>query len=304
MSTKTNRHHNPAMGISFMLLSTVFFTLGDALGKWLAASYPIIQLAWIRCILGVLVIGLYAVATGRVKQLKTTRPGWHIFRGVFSIGMILGVFYGLKNLALAEFVSIMFSTSFFIAILSPWLLHERVNTHSWIVIAVGFIGVLFVLRPTPEHFHIAHLTTLLTAATGAVLIISSRWLAITESALALNLYLYPLTILAIWYWAIATWVAPSTIDWLLFIALGISSTAALGCLLQAMRFARPTIVVPLDYVRIIWIILIGYVIWQEIPDPITWIGIITIVSSGIYLVRHSNVVPEVGANVSLDEGNE
>ena len=166
MSTKTNRHHNPTMGITFMLLSTVLFTIADALGKWLAASYPLIQLVWIRCILGVLLIGLYAVSTGRVQKLKTTRPGWHLLRGVLGIGMNLGVFFGLKNLALAEFVSIMFSMSFILAILSPWFLNERVTTHSWYVIAVGFIGVLFVLRPTPEHFHIAHLTTLLTAAMG------------------------------------------------------------------------------------------------------------------------------------------
>ncbi len=304
MSTKANLHHNPAMGITFILLSTVFFTIADALGKWLAASYPIIQLAWIRCILGVLLIGLYAVTTGRVQQLKTTRPGWHLFRGVLSIGMILGVFFGLKNLALAEFVSILFSMSFFIAILSPWLLHERVTTHSWYVIAVGFIGVLFVLRPTPEHFHFAHRTTRLTAATGAILVITARRLAITESALALNIYLYPFTIVLICYWAIAYWVTPSTLDWLLFIALGITATAAVGCFIQAMRFARPAVVAPMDYVRMIWIILIGYVIWQEIPDPVTWIGIIIIMISGIYLVRHSKIVPEVGVNVIPVEDDE
>ena len=80
-------------------------------------------------------------------------------------------------------------------------------------------------------------------------------------------------------------------DWLLFALLGISQTAALGCYIEALRLARPAVIAPLDYLRMIWTIIVGYLIWQELPDPYTWTGIIIIVASGIYIVRHTYVSP-------------
>ena len=283
---------NPAIGILFMLAGTFLYTTTDALSKWLVASYSIGQVLLIRSVGGILLIFLAALLAGRTAQLRTVRPAWHLLRSAISALLLVGLFYGVKHIPLAEFVSIIFASPFFIALLSPWLLGEKVSRHSWIAIACGFIGILIVTRPTPDHFHIAHLVMLGVAVLVALLVITARRLALTESSYALNFYLYPVTIIVSCRWALVDWIPPTPTDWLLFLALGCSATAALGCTIQAIRYSRPAIVAPIDYIRMIWVILIGYFIWGEIPKSLTWIGIVIIVISGVYIVSHRGTVPE------------
>ncbi|MFQ5660221.1 MAG: DMT family transporter [Gammaproteobacteria bacterium] len=304
MQGKHNAHHNPAMGIFFMLLATVLFSASDALGKLLTGIYPVVQVTWIRSVLGLLFIGSYAITTKRTGQLITGKHGWHLLRSLLSTLLLLGIFFSLKHIPLAEVVSIAFSTPFIVALLSPAFVHEKVSMQSWIAIATGFTGILIIVRPTPDHFHIAHLVMLGFATSAALLILTARRLALTESAVSLNFYLYPVTIIITSFWAHAVWVMPTITDWLLFVCLGFFATSALGCIIQAMRYARPAVVAPIDYVRIIWTIIVGYLFWHEIPDPVTWIGIAIIVISGIYIVSHGRTVPEVGVDQTPldDEG--
>ena len=272
-----------------MILATVFFCLADVMGKWLTEVYPVIQVTWLRSVVGLIAVFIITAATGNLGNLKTRRPLWHGLRSVSSAFMVLFIFYGLKHIPLAEFVSLTFSIPFFVALFSPWLLKEKVTRESWSAIAIGFIGVMFILRPTPDHFHIAHLTTLLLAFMASLMLISARYLSTTENRWSLNFYLYVANIILFGYWALDYWVNPPPVHLLMFIVLGVSQTAALASYIEALRLAQPAVIAPLDYVRLIWTIIAGYVIWQEIPDQYTWTGIIIIVASGIYIVRHGYV---------------
>ena len=283
------RQHNPYLAAVFMILATVFFCLSDALGKWLTAVYPVVQVTWMRSAIGTCFLLLAACATFNLGQLKTRRPAWHAGRSIVSSTMVLGIYYGLKHVPLAEFVSLTFSVPFFVALLSPWLLKEKVARQSWFAIILGFIGILFILRRPPEHFHSAHLTTLLTSLLISAMLISARYLSTTETRWSLNFYLPVAGIIMFGYPTLVYWTGPTTVDWALFVILGIAQTAALGCYIEALRLARPAVMAPLDYLRMIWTLIVGYTIWQELPDPYTWTGIVIIVASGIYIVRHSYV---------------
>ena len=285
MSVAKTRAHSPALGISFMLAATVFYSLSDALGKWLVADYPILQVAWLRNVVGLILLTAVAVIGGRIMQLRTQRLGWHFLRSMISLTVTVCMFYGLKHITLAEFVAIIFATPFFVALLSPWLLGEQVPAGTWMAIAVGFAGILLVARPLPGHFHLAHLVTLFVAVMLSFLYIIARTLSTTETALALNFHIYPLSILLLAFPVTNHWVAPDTQAWILFALLGTCATLALWCILQAMRYAPPALVAPIDYARLIWITLLGYFIWGELPDGITVCGIVLIVASGIYVLR-------------------
>jgi len=273
-------------GILFMLLSSLFFTASDVLGKYLTQHYPNSQITWLRSIIGLFFIAVYAFSTGQARYLHSNQPGWHFFRSVITLILLIAIFYSLKNIPLPEFIAIIFSSPFFIALLSPWLLHEKVSKRSWIAIVIGFTGILIVTRPTPDHFHIAHLTALFCALCTATLTVTARRLATTESSIALNFYMYPFSIVAILYWTVSDWVKPTAIDWLYFIGLGFAATAALWCVVNAMKNARPAVVYPIDYVRVVWSITVAYFFWDEIPDKLTWLGIIVIMISGLYIVTH------------------
>ncbi len=272
-----------------MLMATVFFCLSDVLGKWLTEVYPLTQVIWLRSAFGITFLFFITAATSNLNKLKTRRPLWHGMRSVASAFMVWCIFYGLKNIPLAEFVSLTFSIPFFIALFSPWFLKEKVTKQSWVAIVVGFVGVLFILRPTPDHFHIAHVTSLLMAFVASLVITSARYLSTSENRWSLNFYLPVAGIILFGYWALSYWMIPTRTHWLMFIVLGLSQTAALASYIEALRLARPAVIAPLDYVRMIWTLIVGYVIWQEIPDQYTWIGILIIVSSGIYIVRHGYV---------------
>ncbi len=285
--------HRPLAGISFMLLASILFSVSDALGKWLTASYPIAQIAFVRLAVGMIILLLLMVFTARLSSLKTRRPLWHIGRSLLSASVMFTMFYGLKHIPLAEFVSLCFSIPFFLAIISPWLLGEETSWQSWLAITTGFIGIVIILRPSPEHIHLAHLVTLLLALTIALLAVSARYLGDTENFYSMNFYLYPAGLLVYGVDSARVWVAPPPLHWLALVSLGICTTIALACYIQANRYARPTTIAPIDYIRIIWTILLGYFIWHEIPDTYTWLGMTIIIISGIYVVSHTGTTPEV-----------
>lgn len=269
-----------------MLASSVFFCLSDVLGKWLTAAYPVMQVAWIRSLVGLAALFAGVVALAGIDRLKTRRPAWHGLRALGSVLVVVFVFYGLKNIPLAEFVSLTFSIPLFVALLSPWLLGEKVTRQSWIAVALGFIGVLLVAKPTPQHFHIAHLTSLLLALLIGLLVINARYLSDTENSWSLNFYLSVGGAVLLAAPALGNWISPTPGHWLMLISMGLTQTIALGLYLESMQLARPALIAPLDYVRLIWTIAVGGLIWQEIPDRYTWLGIAFIVAAGVYIVRH------------------
>ena len=282
------RQHHPFLAAFCMLLATIFLCLSDVLGKWLSALYPIVQITWLRGIVGIIALFAVIAVMSNLGKLKTRRPVWHGLRSVNSAFLVLCMFYGLKHIPLAEFVSLTFSVPFFVALLSPWLLKENTSKQVWVATIAGFIGVMLILRPTADHFHIAHVTTLLMSFFVSLMLMSARYLSTTENRWSLNFYLPVASIFLFGYWTLTHWVSPTPSDWLLFISLGITQTLALGLYIEALRLARAAVVAPMDYVRLVWTIIAGYVIWQELPDQYTWAGIIIIVASGIYVVSHSH----------------
>lgn len=259
----------------------------------MTAEYPVMQIAWIRSCGGLLIILLFALFTGRLQQLKTRKPGGHLFRSLMSCATIIAIFYSLKHIPVAEYVSLTFAAPFIIALFSPLVLKDEVSMQSWTAIIIGFIGVVIVLRPTPDHFQFAHVTALFVALAIAALSITARSMSKTESAVSLNLYIYPANVVISAWWAMDEWIQPSLQDWLLFGVLGITATAALGCFVESLRYAKPAVVAPIDYGRMIWMVALGYFVWGEVPAFITWIGIVIIVASGIYVVSHGSKIPDL-----------
>ncbi|MBF8268822.1 MAG: hypothetical protein HW386_531 [Gammaproteobacteria bacterium] len=285
---------NLGKGIMYMVLATMSFAVADATGKLLTEQYPFMQIVWLRSVLGMALIALVIIATGKMHLFKTRRVGWHLSRTLVGIMLVTGIFTGLKYIPLAEVTSIVFANPFMVAIFTPIFLKEKVSRHTYFAIVVGFIGILIVARPTPDHFHYAHLFMLGFATSTAYLIITARKLADTEHVLTLNFYLYPGIIIFSTYQALTGWQTPDLLAWFLFLCVASSATLALFFVTKAMHSARPAVVAPIDYCRIIWTVSIGYLFWNEFPDPLTWVGIITIIISGIYVVTHGRSVLKAG----------
>lgn len=274
----------PRLGIAFILLASLLFAIADAFGKLLTEHYPTTQIIWLRSVFGTLLIALAILLSGNHRHFISHRPGWHLVRSGVGLLLTTGIVIGLKFIPLAEVTSLVFATPLLVALYAAFIQGESVPASIFWAIGLGFIGVLCVVRPTPEHFHPAHLFMLCFACAAAFLAITARTLADTESVLTLNLYLYPVTAVTVAYWALTDWRWPDAAGWGVFLLTSLFATLALFCVTKAMHCARPALVAPFDYVRILWTVAIGYLFWDEFPDHFTWLGMLIVVLSGLYIV--------------------
>lgn len=275
-------------GILLLLAATLVVALADALAKWLAADYPVAQIIFVRSSIGLVLVTLFIACFGRFRDLRSRRMHWHLTRAGLITVTMFGVYYALGSIPMVEVEAIGHAAPFFVALLAPWFLKERVTREKWLAIALGFAGILVILRPDPERFHLAHVFMVLCAASYGALILIARRISDTESVLAINFYVYPLTVAVTALVSRGGWVAPGAADWGLFGLQGVFATVAVLLFIAGVRHVEATLAATLDYVTLIWVSLIGFAVWDEVPDLLTAAGIVLIVASGIWVVRHSS----------------
>lgn len=269
-----------------MLLGAILFALADAFGKLATQNYPLAQVIWLRCFFGFLIIAFFMVIKRDWKSFTTTRPGAHLIRSFFGIAMTGCMLTGLKYIPLAEVTAVVFATPIIVAVYSTFFLRESISKGMYVAISLGFLGVVIVVRPTPDHFHFAHLVMLGFALSSAFLSISARALVKTESPLTLNLYIYPATIILGAYFAWRDWVSPDLLSLCYLFGVAFFASLALLSITKAVHCASPAKIIPFDYSRIVWTVTLGWVFWDELPDVVTWSGITIIVCCGLYILRH------------------
>lgn len=273
-------------GISFMLLGSVLFAIADGLGKLVTENYPLFQVIWLRCLFGFLVIAAVIIVSGRLQDFRTQKVKAHFWRSVIGTAMSGCMLVGIKYLPLAEVTALVFATPLVVAVYSKFVLREPMSKRMFAAISLGFVGVLIVARPTPDHFHFSHLVMLGFILSSAYLSITARVLIKTESALTLNLYVYPVSIVLLAGFALRDWQAPDFTSLSLLFGVAFFATMALLSITKAVHYATPAKVTPFDYSRILWTVSIGYLFWGELPDVVTWSGIAIIIGAGLYIIRH------------------
>ena len=269
-----------------MLLGSVLFACADGLGKLVTQSYPLSEVVWLRCLFGLLVIAVVILFNSRGREFRTTRRKAHFRRSLAGITMTGCMMAGLKYIPLAEVTALAFATPLIVAIYSAAVLKETVSRGQFTAIILGLAGVLVVVRPTPDHFHFAHLVMLGFSVSSAYLSITARALAATESPLTLNFYIYPAAVLFYAFFALPDWVTPDLLSLLALFGVAFFATLALLSITRAVHCASPARVTPFDYSRILWTVTIGWVFWGELPDYVTWAGIAIIIGCGIWIMRH------------------
>jgi len=277
-------------GILFMMAGSILFAIADAMAKLVTQGYPLPQVIWLRCFFGITLIATAILIKGKPGDFRTSRPGTHLVRSLAGLIMTVCILVGLKYIPLGEVTALVFATPIIVAVYSIIVLKEPMSKGMLTAILLGFIGVLIVVRPTPSHFHIAHLVMLGFALASAFLSISARALVKTESALTLNFYIYPATIILAAYPAWQNWVTPDLKSLALLFGVAFFATLALFSITKAVHCASPAKVTPFDYSRIIWTISIGYFFFDEFPDKVTWLGIAIIILSGIYIISKGRTI--------------
>ena len=234
---------------------------------------------------------LWAMAAGGIGTLKTNRPWIHARRAVYGmIGMVLN-FGGVILLPLAEATTFGFTASIWAVILSVLLLHEKVGRYRWAAVLAGFVGVLIIARPGNSHFPLEGAAVALGGAFMVALIsIQVADLGRTERAPTIVFWFAALSspVLAL---ALPFVAAPHDSEgWLLLLAIGGFGTLGQLALTQALRFGAVSSVIVMDYSMLFWATLYGWLIWDRLPAPSTWLGAPLVIGAGLLIAWREHLL--------------
>ena len=284
----------PASGnlraIYAMLFAVAMFALMDTAMKMLSAHYPAIQVAALRALVSLPLVGTYIAWRGAFGSLLRIRWPLHLARTVLGVAMLALFAYGLKNLSLAETYTIFFIAPALIAALSVFFLHEHVRLGQWLAIAVSMGGVLVVLRPDGAGFlTIGGLAVLGSALCYAVSAILGRILARSDSREQMVFWLMILMSVAGTAMAAPTWAPVRAEDTLVLCGLAVSGFLGQLGITTAFASGQASRVAPFEYSALAWGVALDWLLWQALPDRYTLLGAAIIIGSGIYLIRHEAV---------------
>jgi drug/metabolite transporter (DMT)-like permease len=273
-----------------MLASVGLFSLMDAALKLLSTHYPPFQVAALRGAASLPFVLVWALATVGPRRLLRVRWPLHLLRGVLGVLMMASFVYALRSLPLATAYTVFFIAPLLITALSVPVLGERVGPRRWAAIAVGFLGVLVVLRPTGEGlFTVAGVAVLLAAFGYAVSAITVRVLARTDSTQAMVVWLMTSIALGAGALALPQWVPLQGTHLWLIAGIGVAGALGQYAVTEAFRHGEASSIAPLEYTALLWGVALDFSLWQVLPDRLTWVGAAIIVASGLYLLHRERV---------------
>jgi len=277
---------NRLLGIALRIGAATCFGFMAAmikLGDEAGVSLP--ELAFYRFAFGLPPLLVWIGMTGSFGAWRTQRPLAHLGRGVIGLTTMVAAFAALTFLPLAESATIGFVAPLFSVMLSALILNEPVGRHRWSAVALGFVGVLIVMRPSGSDLPPVGLALALAAALGvAGVTITIRTIGRTEST--------PTTVL--WF-TLFSMAATGLLlpffgelhdgrTWAILVALGLFGGIGQLFLTSSLRFAPVPVVVPFDYTQLLWAVLLGWALWDTHPPASTWAGAAVIVASGLYTI--------------------
>jgi drug/metabolite transporter (DMT)-like permease len=287
--TAPARADHPFKGIALILLSTVFLGTSDVTAKYLSATLPSIEIAWIRFLSFALIMVPAMVPGSPLFALRTDRVGLHLMRGGALLFSSLFFISGLRFLPIAEASATGFVAPLFVTALSIFFLGEVVGLRRWIATGVGLVGVIIILRPGSGAFHPAAFFPLVSALAWAGTLIMTRMMSGSERAITTMAYSSITGVCILSALVPFVWVAPSWHDIMLGIFIGVASTAGQWIVVLAFRYADASVLAPFSYTQLMWVSILGFLIFGEVPDIWTVTGAAFIVASGLYTAHRERV---------------
>ncbi len=267
-----------------MFMSICAFSLMDVIVKW-SVNYPIGQVLFFRGFFGI-IFYFFVIPKERLHNFyKTDRPGLHFLRCLSGLIALVAIFIALRELPLATVVSISFAAPIFTTIFSIFLLSERVGIFRWLAVIIGFIGILIITEPGITDLNIYYFFPIIFCLGLSYVAIAIRQLSTTEPVWLISFY-FSLSITLLSFLTIPQgWVFPSLRDFLLLSMVGIFGGVANLWLSQSYKYSEVSLVTPLKYLALVFAIIFGYLIWEEVPTIKTLIGASLVIISTLIIFR-------------------
>lgn len=279
--------NNILLGSLFILLGELCFVSMGSLVKLLADTMPSQNVVFFRNFFGLVALSPILLRVG-LSTLKTRVIHLHLLRSLTGIAAMYCFFYALAKLPLADAMLLKISAPLFIPIIAFFWISEFISTRTIMAILIGFLGVIFVLKPTGA-VHIASLVGLLGGALAAFAKVTIRRMSGTEPTSRIVFYFATISLIVSFIPLLIYWQTPTQREWLLLILLGIVGTAGQLFLTRAYSLAPASRVGPFTYSSIVFASLIGWIFWDEVITLLTISGALLIIFAGILIFREKQI---------------
>ncbi|MCA6121097.1 DMT family transporter [Bradyrhizobium sp. WSM 1704] len=283
------RADRPFKGIALILLSTVFLGTSDVTAKYLSSTLPSIEITWIRFVVFALIMLPAMLPGSPLFAMQSNRVGLHVLRGSALLGSSLLFITGLSFLPIAEASATSFVSPLFVTALSIAFLGEKVGLRRWIATAVGLVGVFIILRPGTAAFHPAAFFPIVSAFAWAGTLILTRKMSGSERPVTVMAYSSITGVIIVSALVPFVWVAPTWHDIMFGILIGVASTAGQWIVVLAFRYGDASVLAPFSYTQLVWVSLLGFLVFGELPDAWTILGAAFIVASGLYTAHRERI---------------
>ena len=276
-------------GMLLMLLATLMFAVMHTTIRMVSADLHPFEAAFFRNLFGILIVVPWLIRYG-AGPLRTRAPRLHLLRVAFNIVAMLCFFYALSIAPLAEVTALNFTAPIFAVLLAIPVFGEKVRLRRGAAIALGFVGVLVIVRPGFADVTLGQVLTILSSVFWACALLVIKRLSQYDSSVTIILYMALLMIPASLVPALFFWTTPTLVQlgWLAII--GLAGNAAQLCMTEALKIADTGAVMPIDFFKLVWVALFAFVLFGEVPDVFTWIGGAIIFTSTAYIAMREQRV--------------
>ncbi|MBL4690945.1 MAG: DMT family transporter [Rhodospirillales bacterium] len=281
---------SPGRGILYSLLGGLLLTANDAVLKWLTGDYPVGQLLFFRGLFVLLAITLFVWRSGGIESIRINSFWGQFQRAGFAFASGFLFISGISYLPLADAIAITFAGPLFITILAGPMLGEDVGWRRWAAVAVGFLGVLVMVRPSTEAIQLAALFPLGASLAGALRDITTRRISAHETSMSILLF----STLSVILFGLGTlpfgWAPLTLLDLGLMGLSGLFVGGAHYFLIERFRWAEAALLAPFKYANMVWAVIFGFIIFADLPDAWTLSGAGFVVVCGLYIAHRETLM--------------
>jgi len=272
-----------------MFLCVCAFSIMDLIVKW-SEHYPLGEVLFFRGFFGLLFY-FFIIPKERLKDFYyTKRIGLHFLRCTFGLIALLAIFTALRNLPLATVVSISFAAPIFTTIFSIFFLSEKVGFFRWLAVFVGFIGIVIIAEPGFSSLNIYYVYPIIFCLGLSYVAITIRQLSTTEPVWLISLNFSAAITLASIFTIPFGWIMPNIKDLILLSLIGVFGGVANLWLSQSYKFSEVSLVTPLKYLALVFAIIFGFFIWDEVPTFKTLLGASLVIISSVIIFRREIIL--------------
>jgi drug/metabolite transporter (DMT)-like permease len=271
-----------AQGCVLMLLGTLMFAGMHAAIRHATQHLPPVEVAFFRNLFGLVVVVPLLVRYGP-GLFRTQKLGLHVVRAVLNVVSMLAFFSGLAMTPLARATALSFTAPLFTALLGAVFLGEVFRWRRWTAIFAGFFGALVILRPGLESLDTGSALVIFSSLLWSMALVDIKVLGRTESTATITAYVTVLLIPMSLVPAVLVWQTPMLDMWAWLIFIGVIGTLGQLVVTEAVKLADMTVLMPFDFLKLVWAAFLGIIFFYEVPDLLTWVGAAIVFGSSFYI---------------------